>query len=139
MTPSELSSNEKSRLIEAAEKARESAYAPYSHFKVGAAVLTAMGRIHSGCNVENSSYRLTTCAEQAAIASAITEGGKNVDIRAVAVTAGPNVPCSPCGACRQMILEFGPEAVVLYQGREGPTEMKITQLLPEGFGFGESR
>jgi cytidine deaminase len=121
------------RLVRAARKAMKNAYAPFSHFKVGAAILTSKGDIFAGCNVENSSYGMTNCAERTAIFSAVAEKGPALEILAVAVTNAQGVPCSPCGACRQVIYEFGPDAVVLYQGQQGDKESHITDLLPEGF------
>ena len=121
------------RLVRAARKAMKNAYAPFSHFKVGAAILTSKGDIFAGCNVENSSYGMTNCAERTAIFSAVAEKGPALEILAVAVTNAQGVPCSPCGACRQVIYEFGPDAVVLYQGQQGDKESHITELLPEGF------
>jgi cytidine deaminase len=121
------------RLVRAARKAMKNAYAPFSHFKVGAAILTSKGDIFAGCNVENSSYGMTNCAERTAIFSAVAEKGPKLEILAVAVTNAQGVPCSPCGACRQVIYEFGPDAVVFYQGQQGDKESHITELLPEGF------
>jgi cytidine deaminase len=121
------------RLLRAARKAMKNAYAPFSHFKVGAAILTSKGDIFGGCNVENSSYGMTNCAERTAIFSAVAEKGPGLEILAVAVTNSQGVPCSPCGACRQVIYEFGPDAVVFYQGQQGDKESHITDLLPEGF------
>ena len=121
------------RLLIAARKAMKNAYAPFSHFKVGAAILTAKGDIFVGCNVENSSYGMTNCAERTAIFSAVAKKGPGLEVVAVAVTNAQGVACSPCGACRQVIYEFGPEAVIFYQGRKGPKESHITELLPEGF------
>lgn len=121
------------RLLRAARKAMKNAYAPFSAFKVGAAILTARGDVFLGCNVENSSYGMTNCAERTAIFSAVAEKGPRLEILAVAVTNAQGVPCSPCGACRQVIYEFGPNAVVLYQGQNGWTQSLITDLLPEGF------
>ncbi len=125
------------RLLRAARKVMKNAYAPFSQFRVGAAILTSKGRVFAGCNVENSSYGMTNCAERTAIFSAIAKDGPELEIQAVAVVASPNcdhgVPCSPCGACRQVIYEFGPRAVIFYQGEKGPKQSLITDLLPEGF------
>jgi cytidine deaminase len=125
------------RLLRAARKVMKNAYAPFSHFRVGAAILTSKGRVFAGCNVENSSYGMTNCAERTAIFSAIAKDGPELEIQAVAVVASPNgdhgVPCSPCGACRQVIYEFGPHAVIFYQGKKGPKQSLIADLLPEGF------
>src|SRR5206468_2912133 len=97
-----LATDESSLLIEKARAVAGRAYAPYSNFRVGAAVLTDTGRVYSGCNVENASYGLTICAERTAIFSAVAgEGGNDLRIRAVAVLNDDGTPCSPCGACRQ--------------------------------------
>jgi cytidine deaminase len=109
------------------------AYAPYSHFKVGAALLTAKGDLFSGCNVENASYGLSNCAERTAVFTAVTKAGPGLIIQAIAVVNDQAVPCSPCGACRQVIFEFGPEATVIFQSARGWKERPITELLPEGF------
>ena len=127
------SSKNRERLLRAARKVMKHAHAPYSHFKVGAALLSDKGEIFSGCNVENASYGLTNCAERTAIFSAIAASGPGLNIRAIAVTNDQGVPCSPCGACRQVIYEFGPDATVIYQGSKGWKESHITELLPEGF------
>jgi cytidine deaminase len=111
----------------------KNAYAPFSNFRVGAAILTSKGKVFVGCNVENSSYGMTNCAERTAIFSAIASLGPELEIAAVAVTNAQGVPCSPCGACRQVIYEFGPQAVVFYEGKNGPKQSLITELLPEGF------
>jgi len=125
------------RLLRSARKATKNAYAPFSNFRVGAAILTSKGHVFTGCNVENSSYGMTICAERTAIFSAIAKDGPDLEIRAVAVAAFANndhgVRCSPCGACRQVIYEFGPSAVIFYQGEKGPKQSRITDLLPEGF------
>jgi len=121
------------RLLRSARKVMKSAYAPFSNFRVGAAILTAKGQIFVGCNVENSSYGMTNCAERTAIFSAVAKLGPELEIRAVAVANDHGVPCSPCGACRQVIYEFGPRAVIFYQGKHGTKESLVTDLLPEGF------
>jgi cytidine deaminase len=133
MSKKKLPARARSRLVRAARRAMNNAYAPFSQFKVGAAILTSKGDIFTGCNVENSSYGMTNCAERTAIFSAVAAKGPDLEIVAVAVTNAQDVPCSPCGACRQVIYEFGPEAVVFYQGKDGDAESSITELLPEGF------
>jgi cytidine deaminase len=133
MANKKLPSGMRERLLRGARKAMKNAYAPFSKFKVGAAILTSKGDVFLGCNVENSSYGMTNCAERTAIFSAVAEKGPKLEILAVAVTNAQGVPCSPCGACRQVIYEFGPEAVIFYQGKKGWTESPITDLLPEGF------
>jgi cytidine deaminase len=129
----ELSASDQNRLLEAAAAAQQRAYAPYSKFFVGAALLTESGNVYTGCNVENASYGLTNCAERTAIFKAVAEEGPQVKIRAIAVTNAQNVPCSPCGACRQVIYEFGPGATVVYQGNKGFVSMLAKDLLPAGF------
>ena len=121
------------KLLRSAKKAMKNAYAPYSRFRVGAAVLLSNGQIFCGCNVENASYGMTNCAERTAIFAAVAELGPKIEIRAVSVVNDQGVPCSPCGACRQVIYEFGPRAVIFYQGKNGPKQSPITDLLPEGF------
>lgn len=128
-----LSVTEKQTLVRAARAMLRRAYAPYSHFHVGAAVLTAAGNVYTGCNVENSSYGLTNCAERSAIFSAIAGEGPGMKLRAVAVLNGDRVPCSPCGACRQVIFEFGPDALIIFQGKGGLEEAPASRLLPAGF------
>ena len=120
-------------LLRAARKVMKHAHAPYSHFRVGAALITAKGEVFAGCNVENASYGMTNCAERTAVFTAVAQSGPRLDIRAVAVVNDQGVPCSPCGACRQVIYEFGPEAMVYFQGSKGWKESHITELLPEGF------
>jgi cytidine deaminase len=127
------SSKENQNLVRAARKAMTHAYAPYSHFRVGAAFLTSKGELFSGCNVENASYGLSNCAERTAIFAAIAQLGPKLNIRAVAVVNDQGVPCSPCGACRQVIYEFGPDATIFFQSANGWKESHITELLPEGF------
>ncbi len=119
-------------LITEAKTAREKAYAPYSNFKVGAAVLTIDGKIFTGCNVENSSYGLSICAERSAISNAISSGYKKFTKIAVVTNSEP--PASPCGACRQVIFEFGDDIEVIMANLKGDTKiMKISELLKDGF------
>ncbi|MDP9381442.1 MAG: cytidine deaminase [Chloroflexota bacterium] len=134
MDAASLLSDERARLLQAARDVARRAYAPYSHFKVGAAVLTEQGGLYQGCNVENASYGLTICAERAAIFSAVAqEGGETAKIQAIAVLTEHGSPASPCGACRQVIFEFGPHALVLFQGRDYLEECRASELLPKGF------
>lgn len=131
-----LSSQEQEQLLNAAQIAFTKAYAPYSKFRVGAAVLTKMGNIFTGCNVENSSYGLTICAEKVAIATAVSqEGGEQMEIRAIAIVNESQSYCPPCGGCRQVISEFGADALVWFQGQNGLRQMSIQKLLPESFEF----
>ena len=134
MPPSQLSPQQQESLLAAARKALQRAYARYSNFFVGAAVLTEQGEIFLGCNVENASYGLTICAERAAIFTAVQETkGPKLAIRAVAVVNGDELPCSPCGACRQVIFEFGENAIVIFKSQRGYVQQRITDLLPESF------
>ncbi len=114
-------------LLEVAWEARERAHAPYSRFHVGAALLAADGRIFPGCNVENLSYGLTNCAERVAIGSAIAAGAR--EFVAIAVVADTRVPISPCGACRQVLVEFGVPRVML-ANRTDREEFSMEELLP---------
>jgi len=123
----------RTKLRRSAMKVMKNAHAPYSKFRVGAAILLANGRIFSGCNVENASYGMTNCAERTAIFSAVAELGPKIEIRAVSVVNDQGVSCSPCGACRQVIYEFGPDATIFFEGAQGPKQAHITELLPEGF------
>jgi len=134
MSSTKLSPHQRDSLLSAARQALKRAHAPYSNFHVGAAVLTDEGEIFTGCNVENASYGLTNCAERSAIFTAVqgTKGAR-LKVRAVAVVNGNNVPCSPCGACRQVIAEFGDDVIVIFQGQKDFVEMSIQDLLPESF------
>jgi cytidine deaminase len=135
LTPTEIDA-----LQQRATEAAHNSYSPYSHFRVGAAVLLHAdarqdGAMVAGTNVENASYRLTSCAEQAAIAAAVALYGPQIRIRAVAVVNLNGAACMPCGACRQTILEFAsPETVVLYPSGTGETvRTTVWELLPAGF------
>jgi cytidine deaminase len=114
-------------LVDEAWMARARAYAPYSKFQVGAALLSEDGRVFHGCNVENLSYGLTHCAERVAIGAAVAAGIRR--FVAVAVVADTAVPISPCGACRQVLAEFGVPLVVL-ANRSERLEFSLDQLLP---------
>ncbi len=133
MDNSPIAAKDRERLTQAAYAVAGNAYAMYSQFEVGAALLTAEGEVISGCNVENASYGLTMCAERSAIFGAVSKFGPALSVRAIAVVNCKNVPCSPCGACRQVIYEFGPEATVIFRGSDGWNEVSITDLLPYGF------
>lgn len=124
----------KARLIAAARKAREKACAPYSKFKVGAALLTANGKIISGANVESASYGLTCCAERIALFNALTSGEKNFS--AIAIVARLEGGAMPCGACRQLLAEYASRAVVWTADSARPKlirEFTVTELLPGAF------
>jgi cytidine deaminase len=128
-----ISAAPRKKLLRAAQKVMRHAHAPYSNFHVGSAILLTNGKIFTGCNVENASYGMTNCAERTAIFSAVAALGPKIEIRAVAVANDHGVPCSPCGACRLVIYEFGPDATIFYEGKNGPKQSHITELLPEGF------
>lgn len=115
------------KLTEVAWQAREMAYAPYSNFAVGAALLAADGRVFTGCNVENISYGLTNCAERVAIGAAVAAGAR--EFLTVVVVADTGVPISPCGACRQVLAEFGVGQVILANRAEF-MEFSLEDLLP---------
>ncbi|MSU46085.1 MAG: cytidine deaminase [Lacunisphaera sp.] len=123
------------KLKAAAKTAAGRAYAPYSMFRVGAAILTSTGRIYSGCNVENASHGLTNCAERTAIFNAVAAGEKRLRLKCVVVYTPTKTATAPCGACRQVIYEFGPKARVVSccAGRE-QIDMSIAALLPGAFG-----
>ncbi|EOC99863.1 cytidine deaminase [Caldisalinibacter kiritimatiensis] len=123
---------DKNLLIRKALEAKEKAYTPYSGFKVGAALITKSGKIYTGCNIENASYTPTICAERTAIAKAVSDGER--EIVAIAVT-GDSEWTYPCGVCRQVIREFGKDAIVIVaKSEEEYREYKLSELLPHSFG-----
>lgn len=124
-----------SSLYQRALEAARHAYAPYSNFRVGASLLTSSGEVVTGCNVENASFRLTTCAEQNAITSAVALIGPSLQIDTIAIATLNNASCQPCGACRQTIAEFAtPSTRVLYTAADGSTTATtIAELLPASF------
>lgn len=122
-------------LIKYAVRAREQAYVPYSGFKVGAAVQGKSGRIYSGCNIENASYGLANCAERTAIFKAVSEGEQ--ELIAIAVVADTHGPVSPCGACRQVMAEFGIEKIILTNLHGEQRVVTLEQLLPFSFAKGD--
>lgn len=119
------------QLIELASQARRWAYAPYSHYAVGAALLTRSGKIYDGVNVENSAYPTGICAERVAVFKAVSEGEREFDAIAVVTSNGG----SPCGACRQVLAEFGLDTVVVMADQDGNVTMEMTvrELLPGAF------
>ncbi|WP_436669337.1 cytidine deaminase [Paenibacillus kandeliae] len=123
----------KEQLIQAAIEARNHAYVPYSHFQVGAALLTDDGKVYGGANIENASYGLTNCAERTAIFKAASEGVRK--IQAIAIVADTDGPVSPCGACRQVIAEFSDEHTRIYlTNLHGDvSEWSIGEILPGYF------
>jgi cytidine deaminase len=121
------------RLEKAARSAAQASYSPYSEFRVGAAVLTESGKIFGGCNVENASYGLCNCAERTAIFSAVAAGDRIV--KAVAIYTPTKTPTAPCGACRQVINEFGPSAAIIgICDTDERVETTLAALLPDAFG-----
>ena len=126
-------------LIRAAFAARENAYTPYSHFKVGAALLAESGRVYTGCNIENAAYTPSNCAERTALFKAVSEGERHFE--AIAIVAGKegctDFPTTgPCGVCRQALYEFGGKKlrVILAKSETDYQEMTLGDLLPYGFG-----
>jgi cytidine deaminase len=122
------------RLVEAARRARANAYAPYSEYRVGAAIATEDGSIYSGCNVENASYGATVCAERGAISRMVASGGSSPTL-CVVVTAGPQ-PAAPCGICRQVLAEFARDMRIVLVGEGQPetrVETSLEELLPRRF------
>jgi homotetrameric cytidine deaminase len=121
-------------LLDAAQAAALNAYAPYSGFRVGAALVLSGGAIVTGANVENVSYGLTICAERAALVRAVAEHGPAIRIRAIAVANLNNAPSPPCGACRQMLAEFAePDADVIFPANGVVRSMRFAELLPFAF------
>ena len=118
-------------LVAAARGAMANAYAPYSRFHVGAAIETADGRVFAGCNVESASYGLTVCAERMAIGAAVAAGART--LRRVVVTSDADPPVAPCGACRQLLAEFGLDTEVLAVGPAGERRWTLRDLLPDAF------
>jgi cytidine deaminase len=123
------------KLIEKAIEAMHKAYAPYSSFKVGAALLTKSGRIFTGCNVENASFGLSICAERVAIFSAVSAG--ELQFEKLVVVANTDSPVSPCGACRQVMSEFGDFEVLLVNTRGEVVRTRVSELLPRVFKLKE--
>jgi cytidine deaminase len=120
-------------VMDAARAAAKNAYAPYSDFRVGAAILTKGGALHIGCNVENASYGLAICAERNAAAAMALASPEDRMIRLVAVASPNTAPCFPCGACRQVLREFGCEEV-LVESATGIRRYSFEELLPHAFG-----
>jgi cytidine deaminase len=118
------------KLVSLAAEARKKAHAPYSNFAVGAALLTKSGRVYTGCNVENASYGLSVCAERVAVFKAVSEGEREFEAIAVVTENG----VTPCGACRQVLMEFGDDIQVIVADTTGHQRaFALTDLLPEGF------
>lgn len=123
-------------LLASAEAAAQRAYCPYSHFHVGAALLTVDGEVFQGCNVENVSYGLTICAERTAVGAAVAAGHRQLVAIAIVqggVTGASAQPCWPCGACRQVLAEFNLDLTVIFRSPEGVRTMRLSELLPHSF------
>jgi cytidine deaminase len=121
---------EQDKLVSLAAEARKKAHAPYSNFSVGAALLAKSGRVYTGCNVENASYGLSVCAERVAVFKAVSEGER--EFEAIAVVSENGI--TPCGACRQVLIEFGDDIQVIVADTAGHRRVfALADLLPEGF------
>ena len=118
-------------LVAAARQAQQQAYAPYSHYQVGAAVETVDGTVYTGCNIENASYGLAICAERVALGAAMTAGARQ--FRRIAVVSSSEPPASPCGACRQVLAELAPDAEVIAAGPRSVMRWTVAELLPVAF------
>ncbi len=121
-----------SELIRRAREARENAFSPYSNVKIGAAVLTSDGKVFTGCNIENSSFGLSNCAERTAVFKAVSEGHRRLAV--IAIVGESEDFTKPCGACRQVLIQFGSKMRVVRSGLDGSrSELRIGDLLPEAF------
>ncbi len=118
-------------LLDRAKEASVQAYAPYSGYKVGAAVMTSEGKVFSGCNIENASYSMTLCAERTAIFKAVSEGHR--EFKAIAIYVDSELEFPPCGACRQVMAEFNPQMEVVYANRTNKEYTNLGALLPGAF------
>lgn len=122
---------EDKKLIEEAKRVRAFAYAPYSHFAVGAALRTKSGKVYNGCNIENSAFPMTMCAERIAVFRAVSAGERDFDT--IAVIADSPSPTPPCGACRQVLAEFGVSRVIMANVSGDTEEKTLNELLPGAF------
>jgi cytidine deaminase len=136
--PESLSRSELEDLLRVAHAAKALAHSPYSRVQVGAALLAADGQVFSGCNVENASYGLTVCAERVAVVKAVSSGSTR--FRAIAIATNREQALMPCGACRQVLREFGAELAIVCQGSSGATERaSLAELLPRAFSRSDLR
>lgn len=127
-----LTNEIREHLIETAKEARQWAYAPYSNYSVGAALLTSSGRIYDGINIENAAYPATVCAERVAVFKAVSEGERRFEALAVVTHNGG----TPCGICRQVLAEFGSDTIIIVANEDGQVQLETTlgELLPMSFG-----
>lgn len=128
-----LNEDRKKKLVEQAKEASLNAYAPYSKFRVGTALLTKSGKIFTGCNVENASYSLTICAERNAVFQAVAQGER--EIAAIAIYVDSKVSFPPCGACRQVLSEFSTNMPVFIANKTEVRETTLAELLPDSFSL----
>ena len=129
-----ITKDEQEKLIKLATQALDNAYAPYSKFKVGAALLTEDGDTFTGGNIENISYGFTNCGERTAVFNMVSQKGPKAKIKAIAVTTEAGIACTPCGGCRQVILEFStPETIIIHKGPQGYVCKLAKELLPDAF------
>ncbi|MBN1233091.1 MAG: cytidine deaminase [Candidatus Coatesbacteria bacterium] len=128
-----ISEEIKNRLISEAKKVSQNAYSPYSSFQVGAAILTIDGEVFAGCNVENSSYGLTSCAERNAVFRAISEGKR--EFTAIAIYTPTEKLTFPCGACRQVLIEFAENMIMILASDKNEAIFNLKELLPNGFSM----
>jgi cytidine deaminase len=136
MTKTKLTETALKTLMKHAQKAARNSYAPYSQFRVGAALLLTNGEIVTGANVENASLGVTICAERSALVRSVSQFGPKIRIAAAAVANLNGRPSPPCGACRQMLAEFADkDAPVIFPAADGMRTMAFKDMLPEGFGF----
>jgi cytidine deaminase len=133
----ELGEADYDKLVKAAVEVRERAYVPYSHFKVGAALLAESGQVYLGCNIENGAYSPTICAERVALGSALAAGEEPGSFKAIAVVGSQSHPTTPCGVCRQVLFELAPGCTVIMEPPpelgKGRLVMSVEDLLPAGF------
>lgn len=125
---------DRQKAMNLAKQAAEKAYAPYSEFHVGAAIVTVGGAVHTGCNVENASYGLAICAERNAAAAMALAGSEDREIQSVAIASPNAAPCFPCGACRQVLREFGCKEVIVEEPGGGVRSYPFEEILPNSFG-----
>jgi cytidine deaminase len=134
MENSMITNDIEEKLISLAKEAQSKAYTPYANFPVGAALITESGDYYTGCNIENVSFGLTICAERTAIFKLISEKGSKEKIKAIAVTNKSDIPCSPCGACRQVIQEFSTSStIIIFKDNSGYKSQTINEILPFAF------